>query len=338
MSYPIYEINSLKHKYVNRTVLSIDHLCIKKSSIIGLFGPNGSGKSTLLRILGLIEKPTKGTIFFNGSRVEPFSSKARFLVSLLPQEPFLMKRSVYNNVSYGLKLRDNVSDISTRVKEALMTVGLSYEEYAQRPWYALSGGEMQRVALASRLTLKPQVLLLDEPTANVDAHSAQLIKETAMGALKTSGTTLIIASHDLQWLYEICDKVLHLFQGKIIGLGQETLVYGPWKKLDSGKWGRCLSDGQILFVTEPPQKDAIAVINALPITESSVDCGEVAVDLQGIVYRLGLETKSGQIFMTVLVGDLRLTMKINPLQKNEPGLFPGKKIRIRYCLDKLIWI
>jgi tungstate transport system ATP-binding protein len=338
LSYPIYEICSLKHTYVNRTVLFIDHLCIKKSSIIGLFGPNGSGKSTLLRILGLIEKPTEGKIFFNGYPVEPFSSKARFLVSLLPQEPFLMKRSVYNNVSYGLKLRGNVSDIPSRVKEALFTVGLSYDEYAQRPWYALSGGEMQRVALASRLTLKPQVLLLDEPTANVDAHSAQLIKETSLKARKTSGTTLIIASHDLQWLYEICDEVLHLFQGKILGSGQETFVYGPWQNMEAGKWGKYLSDGQIFYVTEPPHKDAIAVINALPITDNIVDGGEGDVDLHGTVYRLSLERISGQIFMTVLVGDLRMTMKLNPLKNNNPGWFPGKKICIRYRLEFLKWI
>ena len=334
MPYPIYDIRSLKHTYASRTVLDIDHLSIKKSSIIGLVGPNGSGKSTLLKILGLIEKPTEGIIRFNGYQVEPFSSKARFLVTLLPQEPFLMKRSVYCNVSYGLKLRGNVNDIPSRVKESLFTVGLSYEEYAQRPWYALSGGEMQRVALASRLILKPQILLLDEPTANVDAHSELLIKETSLSARKTSGTTLVIASHDMQWLYEICDKVLHLFQGKIYESGQETFVYGPWQQMDDGKWGKALSDGQVLYVTEPTRKDAIAVIKALPITDSIVD---LSADLHGTISRLSLEKKSGQVFMTVLVGNLRLTMKL-PFQKKYSDLFPGKKISIRYRLDLVNWI
>lgn len=337
MSYPVYDIRSLKHTYNNRTVLDIAHLSIQKSSIIGLVGPNGSGKSTLLRILGLIENPTEGTIRFNGYQVEPFSSKARFLVTLLPQEPFLMKRSIYNNVSYGLKLRGNVNDIPSRVKESLFTVGLSYEKYAQRPWYALSGGEMQRVALASRLILKPQVLLLDEPTANVDAHSELLIKETSLSTRKTSGTTLVIASHDMQWLYEICDKVLHLFQGKIYESGQETFIYGPWQQMGDRKWGKELSDGQILYVTEPPRKDAIAVIKALPITESIVDVRKKAADLHGTISRLSLEKNSGRVFMTVLVGDLRLTMKL-PFQNNYSDVFPGKKISIRYRLDLLNWI
>jgi len=337
LSYPIYDIRSLKHTYNNRPVLDIDHLSIKKSSIIGLVGPNGSGKSTLLRILGLIENPTEGSIRFNGYQVEPFSSKARFLVTLLPQESFLMKRSVYNNVSYGLKLRDNINDIPSRVKESLNIVGLSYEKYAQRPWYALSGGEMQRVALASRLILKPQVLLLDEPTANVDAHSELLIKETSLSVRKTSGTTLVIASHDMQWLYEICDKVLHLFQGKIYESGQETFVYGPWQQMDDGKWGKELSDGQVLYVTKPPRKDAIAVIKVLPITKNIVDAGEKAPDLHGTISRLSLEKNSGQIFMTILVGDFRLTMKL-PFQQNYSDVFPGKKISIRYRLDLLNWI
>ena len=111
---PIYEIRSLKHSYAGKTVLSIEHLAFQPASIVGLIGPNGSGKSTLLRMLGLIERPTQGKILFNGREVEPFSDEARFQITLLPQEPFLMKRSVLGNVSYGLKLRGNGMDIVQR--------------------------------------------------------------------------------------------------------------------------------------------------------------------------------------------------------------------------------
>ena len=120
---PIYEIRSLKHSYDGEPVLSIDHLTIKQAHIVGLIGPNGSGKSTLLRLLGLIERPIRGEIFFNGRRVEPFSAEARFLITLLPQEPFLMKRSVYNNISYGLKLRGNGRDIVDKVTQAPQSKG-----------------------------------------------------------------------------------------------------------------------------------------------------------------------------------------------------------------------
>ena len=169
MAAPVFQIDSLKHAYAGRTALEIEHLTIQAASIVGLIGPNGSGKSTLLKMLGLIEKPSQGEIRFNGQQVEPFSEKARFRITLLPQEPFLMKRNVFSNVTYGLKLRGNGGSMMKKAHKALAMVGLKGDEFLRRPWYALSGGEAQRVALAARLALKPKVLLLDEPTASVDA-------------------------------------------------------------------------------------------------------------------------------------------------------------------------
>ena len=266
---PIYEIRSLKHSYAGKTVLTIEHLTVQPAAIVGLIGPNGSGKSTLLRLLGLIEGPTQGKILFNGRLVEPFSDEARYLITMLPQEPFLMKRSVFNNVSYGLKLRGNGKDIVDKANNALSLVGLDYKDFARRPWYALSGGEAQRVALAARLALKPKVLLLDEPTASVDAASAQLIKEASLRARQELGTTLIIASHDWQWLYEICDEILHLFRGRILGRGRQTIIFGPWQKLGTAKWGKILSDNQQLLVPPPPNPEAAAVIEVLSVSEDS---------------------------------------------------------------------
>jgi tungstate transport system ATP-binding protein len=338
LSLPIYTINSLKQSYADKTVLEIEHLTIQPASIVGLIGPNGSGKSSLLRILGLIERPTQGKILFNSRPVEPFSDEARFLITLLPQEPFLMKRSVFNNVAYGLKLRGDDKDAAERVNEALSLVGLTNKDFAQRPWYALSGGEMQRVALASRLVLKPKVLLLDEPTASVDAASAQLIKEASLQARQELGTTLIVASHDWQWLYEICDEILHLFQGKIFGTGRETIIFGPWQKLETGKWGKILSDKQQLCVPAPPNQEAAAVIDVLSLSEdgSAVDRDEIV--LQGTVSRLSLERKTGQIFATILAGDLPFTVKLTPQQNEKHSVFPGKTIYIRYRLAQIKWI
>ena len=130
---PIYEVRSLKHAYEGRTVLSIQHLTVKKASIVGLSGPNGSGKSTLLRLLGLIEKPVEGEVLYNGRAVEPFSAEARFRISLLPQEPFLMKRRVFGNVSYGIKIRGDVADVTERVYEALSLVGLAQHSGRRGP-------------------------------------------------------------------------------------------------------------------------------------------------------------------------------------------------------------
>ena len=335
---PIYEIRSLKHSYAGKTVLSIEHLAFQPASIVGLIGPNGSGKSTLLRMLGLIERPTQGKILFNGREVEPFSDEARFQITLLPQEPFLMKRSVLGNVSYGLKLRGNGMDIVQRANEALSLVGLPFKDFARRPRYALSGGEAQRVALAARLALTPRVLLMDEPTASVDAASAQLIKEASLRARQELGTTLIVASHDWQWLYEICDEILHLFNGKIFGTGRETIIYGPWQKLEAGNWGKILSDGQQLCVPAPPDREAAAVIDILSVSESDSSPAGEDIALRGIVSRLSLERKTGQLFATILVGDLPFTVRLTPQQNKEHAMFPGQTIAIRYRLDQIKWI
>jgi tungstate transport system ATP-binding protein len=335
---PIYEIDALKHSYAGKTVLEIEHLAIKPASIVGLIGPNGSGKSTLLKLLGLIEKPTRGRICFNGRPVEPFSDEARFLITLLPQEPFLMKRNVFGNVSYGLKLRGNGRNTGKQVDEALSMVGLAGKDFSRRPWYALSGGETQRVALAARLALKPKVLLLDEPTASVDAASAQLIREASLRARQELGTTLIIASHDWQWLYEICDEILHLFKGGIFGTGRETIIFGPWQELEAGRWGKILSDKQQLYVPAPPDKTAAAVIDVLSVSADRPTVSGEDIVLRGIVSRLSLERKTGQIFATILVGDLPFTVRLTPQLNRAHTVFPGKTIYISYRLDQIKWI
>jgi len=334
---PVYELQSLEHAYGGRTVLSIAHLTVQPASIVGLIGPNGGGKSTLLKLMGLIERPTRGNIIFNGRPVEPFSDSARFHVSMLPQEPFLMKRSVFNNVAYGLKLR-GARDITTRVNDALSLVGLDGREFSNRPWYALSGGEVQRVALAARLVLKPKALLLDEPTASVDVTSAQLIKQASLWARDELGTTLIVASHDWPWLFDVCDNILHLYNGGIFGTGREAVIFGPWEKLGTDKWGKTLSDGQQLRVPPPPGQASAAVIDPASVGDNGRVTTEEDVVLTGVVSRLSLEKKTGRIFATILAGDISFSIRLPHQQNDAPSLFPGRTVHFRYRLDQVRWI
>ena len=340
MDQAIYEIRSLEHSYGGKTVVAIEDLTVRAGSILGVIGPNGSGKSSLLRLLGLIERPTRGKIFFNGRAVEPFSDEARFFITLLPQEPFLMKRSVFSNVSYGLKLRGNGTDIADRVSEALALVGLPSRDFARRPWYALSGGEAQRVALAARLALKPKVLLLDEPTASVDAASAQLIKEASLRARQELGTTLIIASHDWDWLYEVCDEVRHLFKARLYGAGIENVIFGPWLHYKDKLWEKELIDGQRIRLLEPPQRDAAAIVKSTLITsaiDTTADQSEIEY-LQGIVSRLTLEKNGEQIVATILVGNLPFTLKLSRQQIQQEDLYPGQKVTLYYHPHAVTWL
>jgi len=219
----IYQIYDLEHRYDGHPALKINTLSIKPASITGLIGPNGSGKSTLLKLLSFVEKPTRGKIYFKDELVEPFSDSVRFKVTLLPQDTYLMKRSVFDNISYGLKIRGDKNNHREQIYQALSLVGLPAEEFAKRQWYQLSGGEAQRVALAARLVLKPEALLLDEPTASVDADCAQLIKDASLRACREWGTTLVIANQDWQWLYDICDEIIHLFKGCILDAGMDNM-------------------------------------------------------------------------------------------------------------------
>ena len=336
---PIFEVKSLQHAYADQTVLDIDRLRIDQSAIVGLIGPNGSGKSTLLRVLGLIEKPSRGQIRFEGRPVEPFSPGARFQISMLPQEPFLMKRSVYKNVAYGLKLKGvKKKEIAGLVSSSLAKVGLAGDHFSRRSWYALSGGEAQRVALAARLALKPKVLLMDEPTASVDAASAQLIKEAAQQTRRELGTTLIVASHDWQWLFEVCDTILHLSKGKVFGTGREALIFGPWIQLDSGKWGKQLADRQVLWVSEPPDQAATAVIDTFEILEAGEGGLASGAVLHGTVIRLSLQKKTNRVFATILAGDLPFTLALTPMQTSQPSLYPGKTVCIHYQPQQIKWI
>ncbi|MCL1940937.1 MAG: energy-coupling factor ABC transporter ATP-binding protein [Synergistaceae bacterium] len=212
----IYELENLRCSYKDRLALDIPYLAIERGSSIGLVGRNGSGKSTLLRVLGFLQ-PYEGILKFCGNLNPNVNEKRK--ATLLLQEPFLLRRSVFENVAYGLRIRRASHDeIRAGVQEALTNVGLEPEHFAHRPWYALSGGESQRVALASRLALKPEVLLLDEPTANIDEESSILINDVLM-KVKEKGTTVIIASHDITWLNELInsekDKVLTMRGGKI---------------------------------------------------------------------------------------------------------------------------
>jgi tungstate transport system ATP-binding protein len=336
---PLYTIRGLTHVYRGQSVLSIDQMDLPRGGIIGIIGPNGSGKSTFLRLAGFVEKPTAGEIFFDGKPAGPFAPEVRNRVTLLPQEPFLMKRTVLNNVAYGLRVRKANGRLAEQVEKALSYVGLDGAEFAQRPSFALSGGEAQRVALAARLILTPEVLLLDEPTANVDAVSAQLIQDAALKAQRDWGTTLIISSHDWQWLYEVSDRVLHLFKGRFFGTGRENIVFGPWDFRENTGWGKKLADGQRLRTSPPPTADAAAVIADMrllngdaPSASDSASC-----TLFGTITRLALEKASGDVRVSILVAGLPFTVVLPQPQIHEQALYPGRRVSLVYTWPAIRW-
>lgn len=205
--------------------LRIEQLDLQPGGIYLLEGANGSGKSTLLQLLALLLPPTAGTLTFAGEpiRDEAQRQRLRRQVTLVEQSPYLFATSVYQNLAFGLRLRQVVGELQDRrIAQALRAVGL--EGYQSRQAKALSGGESRRVALARAMVLRPQLLLLDEPTAGLDRDTLPVFEE-CLAALSEQGTTLVIASHDGDQPRRLAGEVLTLQRGSLLATTQPGLAH-----------------------------------------------------------------------------------------------------------------
>lgn len=339
MGETIYQLENITQRYAGKTVLSLPELTLEGPAIVGLIGPNGSGKSTLMRLLGFLEAPASGEVRYRGKAARPFDPAIRFQVTMLPQEPFLMHRTVAANIAYGLKMRGAGGDLIGPIGAALEQVGLDPGEFAKRQWNQLSGGEAQRVALAARLALRPRVLLMDEPTARVDEASSQQIQAAALEARRERDTTLVIASHDWEWLYTICDTVLFLFRGQLIGGAKGNLICGPWETDTRGGHRRRLDGGQIFQVPPPPAPEAVAFL-APEAVGLSLDEAPPAdhVPLKGILTRLALEPNHRMVTVTVTVGDHALSARLPVSRIADQQLYPGRTVTLHYAPAAIRWI
>jgi tungstate transport system ATP-binding protein len=214
MNGTVYELRDVVKLYGQREVLHLDHLEIPRGEITCIVGPNGAGKSSLLRLLNFLESPTSGQIIFDGHPVNgqvPLALKRR--VTTVFQRPLLLSGSVYENVAYGLKLRGE-KGIEARVRQVLERVGLA--EFARASVRTLSGGEAQRVALARAIVIEPEVLLLDEPTANLDPYNGSLIEKIVAGLNREQGTTIVMVTHNVFQAKRLAHRVAFLLGGRKI--------------------------------------------------------------------------------------------------------------------------
>jgi tungstate transport system ATP-binding protein len=216
MNNSLYCLEQVKKDYGSRRVLEIDQLSIHAGEIFALVGPSGSGKSSLLRLLNFLEAPTHGEITFHGTAFnsgKEMSLHLRRLVTMVFQRPMLLNRSVAGNVRFGLELR-NQRKSDALVETALKEVGLS--ALADHNANRLSGGEAQRVALARAMVLQPEVLLLDEPTANLDPYNVGLIEKIIRDMNVIHGATLVLVTHNVFQARRLADRVAFLMDGKLI--------------------------------------------------------------------------------------------------------------------------
>ncbi len=228
MSDDIYRLRNLTKIYDDRRVLHIEHLDIRQGEIFGVVGPSGAGKSTLLRLLNFLEPPTSGTVHFFGTEFGPGKSVSlskRRRVTTVFQRPILLNRSVWDNVSYGLRLRGR-RNASQLIEKTLDQVGLM--DLAHQRARTLSGGEAQRVALARAMVLQPDALLLDEPTANLDPYNVGLIEDIVQALNQEQGTTLVLVTHNVFQAKRLADRVALMLEGEVIEVAdRETFFESP---------------------------------------------------------------------------------------------------------------
>jgi tungstate transport system ATP-binding protein len=220
----IYELSGVRQVYSQRTVLDID-ASVPDGDFLALVGPSGAGKSTLLRLLNFLEPPAAGAISYCGQTVGgavPLGIRRE--VTTVFQRPVLLHATVWDNVAYGLRLRGQRVDGS--VDAMLKEVGLS--SLARYAAHTLSGGEMQRVALARALVVRPRVLLLDEPTANLDPYNVGLIEDIIRRSNVERGTTIVLVTHNVFQAHRLARRTGLLLGGKLIEVAStDTFFTAP---------------------------------------------------------------------------------------------------------------
>jgi tungstate transport system ATP-binding protein len=212
---PAFELAGVRHRYGTRTVLDIPQLSVPKGATLGVIGPSGAGKSTLLRLLQGLERPTEGTILASGAPMpSPLPLALARRITTVFQRPLMLDRSVRENVLFGLRVRGRTD----RAAAAPLLDRLGLAHLADAPARRLSGGEIQRVALARAMAVDPEVLLLDEPAANLDPANVARV-EAFIGDAQARGTTIVLVTHNTHEARRLAHRTLLLIGGTIVESG-----------------------------------------------------------------------------------------------------------------------
>ena len=205
-------IENLMKKYDGDIILDIQNLEIEEGKITGITGPNGSGKSTLLNIIGGIDTEFTGNIKYNDMNL---NKEIINNMTFVFQKPYLFRRRVYDNIAYPLKLRKMDRELEAILVKDIIK-GFEIEDLEDKKAHLLSGGESQKVALARGLIFKPKLVLLDEPTSNIDPESIKIMEREIIKFNRETNSTVIIVTHNLEQSQRICDNIIYLQCGRVV--------------------------------------------------------------------------------------------------------------------------
>jgi tungstate transport system ATP-binding protein len=223
----ILTVKDIQKSYAGKTVLDISTLELGKGRITALVGPSGSGKSTFLKIINGIEEPCSGEMIFDGEAV-PFgkslSIETRRKMILVFQKSVLFNTTVFENIAYGLKIRGvDKRIISDKVMNILELTGLDGK--AHRRAATLSGGEAQRVAVARALVMEPRLLLLDEPTSDLDPSNVAMIEKLIRHARDSVHASVIVVTHNMYQAKRLADHIVFVMDGRVVEAGPPEKLF-----------------------------------------------------------------------------------------------------------------
>lgn len=327
----LYEIEALTKVHGARTILDIPALALRAGRIYSLIGPNGAGKSTLLHLLAFLDAPSSGTIAFRSTPVKYFEKSLlplRRRVVLVDQYPILFSGSVWKNLEFGLKVRKIESRRrKSLIEEALERVGM--QDFCHAEAHTLSGGETKRVALARALVVQPDVLLCDEPTANVDVENLEIILDILERANREQKISIIFATHSHSQARRLSGHTLILKDGRLSDLPRDNIFSATiLGQVKDRMICRLQNDIRISVPLKKPFPHAGSVHLSLnpeyivQVREDEPEAGRVNL-LPGTVAMIAAE--NGRIRITVDAG-ISVNIFLSPAEYTKTRLFVGEKV------------
>ena len=283
MSIQVRNLSHIYSKGMPDEQLALDNINfdIADGEIVGIIGHTGSGKSTLLQHLNGLLKPSSGTIVVGGTDITAQGvamKDIRKRVGLVFQYPEyqLFEETVAKDVAFGPKnLGLSDEEIEARVREAVELVGLDYESIKDRSPFELSGGQKRRVAIAGVLAMKPQVLVLDEPTAGLDPGAHKDILKMIREVHRMQRNIIIFVSHNMADVADLSDKVMVMNEGKLMMAGTPEEVFGQKEQLNA------------IGLSVPPVTDMMHQIKeaGIPVKENVLSLEEAEEELYQFLQR-----------------------------------------------------
>lgn len=240
----IIKVSNLSKQYGSKEVLRVTEATVNRGYITGIIGPSGAGKSTLLRILNMLEPPSRGEVFYYGRKVPAAKADVLALrrkMTMVFQKSVLLEMSVYDNLAFGLRARKLPGvEIEKRVNTILEIIGLSAQSKQRAK--TLSGGEAQRLAFARAVVLQPEILFLDEPTANLDPANVELLERLVVQLNKDCGTTVLVVTHNLFQAQRLAHETIFFYQGELVeaGVTEQIFTAPRYEQTDAFVRGRMI--------------------------------------------------------------------------------------------------